>query len=217
MKKIISAIIAILLVIGTVMILVTGFNLGMDYTSSKKVTIYIGKEFNLEDIQTITDEIFPKQDVRLEKLRPFEDVLSITVREINDEQIEKLKEAINTKYELESTKEDFVVSDIPAADLKDVILPYVPTILIFVIGLTAYEMIVYRKLGVWKVGLETILTILLTVMLLFAMIEILGITINQSIIAGVLVVEFLAAGAITVFFEQRRRKLGTIEEKKENK
>lgn len=215
MKKIISAIIAILLVIGTIMIFTTGFNLGLEYTDAKKVTIYIGKDFTLEEAREITNEVFGDQKVRLEKLRPFEDVLSITTREVSDEQIEKLNEAINQKYELENTTEDFVISDLPAAELKDVVLPYIPTILIFVIGLVAYEMIVYHKLGAIKVGLETFLTILLAVILLFTAIEITGLTINSYIIAEILTVEFIAAGVITIFFENRFKKLKVTREAEE--
>lgn len=206
MKKIISAIIAILLVVGTIMIFATGFNLGVDYSEAKKVTIYLGDDFALEDIRVMTDEILPNQEVKLEKLRPFEDVLSIVTTEISDEQIEKLNEAINQKYGMENVVDDFVVSDLPAASFQEIVSPYIPTILIFVIGLIAYEMIAYRKLGVVKVGLETLLTIILAVFLLFTGIELLGLTINSYITAAILVCEFIGAIAITMFFENRIKK-----------
>jgi len=206
MKKIISAIIAILLVVGTIMIFATGFNLGVDYTEAKKVTIYLGKDFTLEDIRVMTDEIIPDQEVKLEKLRPFEDVLSIVTTEISDEQIGKLNEAINQKYGMENVVDDFVVSDLPAATFQELVSPYIPTILIFVIGLIAYEMIAYRKLGIAKVGLETLLTIILAVCLLFTGIELLGLTINSYITAAIFVVEFIAAIAITMFFESKIKK-----------
>lgn len=218
MKKIICAVIVVFIVIGTVMTAITGFNLGLEYTAVKKTTVYIGKTFDLAEVRELTKDVFGDGKVEFQKMRPFEDVLAITTTEITDEQIEKINELLNEKYELENTRDSFEISDIPSANLLDDIRPYVGCIGIFVIFVIAYETIIYRKLGALKVGLETFATILVAVLGLFSAIEICGLTINTYIVAEVLAVLFIAVGGLTVFFENRMQKTKQVEEEeKENK
>ena len=85
MKKIIGAVIVVFIVIGTVMTAVTGFNLGLEYTQAKKTTVYMGKEFDLAEVRELTKDVFGKQTVEFQKMRPFEDVLAITTADITEE------------------------------------------------------------------------------------------------------------------------------------
>jgi len=217
MKKIICAIIVVFIVIGTVMTAITGFNLGLEYAEVKKTTVYIGKEFDLAEVRDLTKDVFGDAKVEYQKMRPFEDVLAITTTEIREEQIEKINEILNEKYGLNNTRDSFEVSTIPSANLVDSIRPYMVSICIFVIGIIAYETIVYRKLGALKVGLETFATMLVAILALFSTIEICGLTINNYIVAEVLVVLFIAVGGLTVFFENCAKKAKLVEDKENAK
>ena len=217
MKKIIGAVIVVFIVIGTVMTAVTGFNLGLEYTQAKKTTVYMGKEFDLAEVRELTKDVFGKQTVQFQKMRPFEDVLAITTADITEEQITKINEILNEKYGLENTRDSFEVSDIPSADLWEEIRPYLVCIGIFIVFAIAYEAVVYRKLGALKVGLETLATILVAVLGLFSLIEICGLTIDSYIIAEILAVLFIAVGAVTVCLESRTQKAKQAEETDEKK
>ena len=64
--KIIIALIAIILIAGTIMICTKGLVFGINYEESKKVEINLGKQFEEKDIKEITNEVFGKQPVLIQ-------------------------------------------------------------------------------------------------------------------------------------------------------
>ena len=78
--KIIAVLIVLLIIVGISIILTIGLNFELKYQNAKRIQIYIGKEFEIEDIRQITNEVFGNQEVILQKAREMEDVLSITTK-----------------------------------------------------------------------------------------------------------------------------------------
>ena len=95
---IITAIIAIILIVGAIMLSTKGLEFELKYKDAKKVELNIQKEFNTEDIKQITDEIFENQPVRIQAIEVYKDAISITTTEITEEQKTNLVTKINEKY-----------------------------------------------------------------------------------------------------------------------
>ena len=58
-KKILYAVMIIITIIGAIIIGIKGFEFDIAYRKTKMIEIYLGKEYNLEDIKNITNEVIP--------------------------------------------------------------------------------------------------------------------------------------------------------------
>ena len=101
--KILIALIAIILILGTIMIATKGIAFELKYQDSQKVELNIGKEFEEKDIKSITSEVFGKQPVMIQSIEVYKDAVSITTTEITEEQKANLISKVNEKYGTELT------------------------------------------------------------------------------------------------------------------
>ena len=113
-------------------------------------------------------------------------MVSITVENISDEQLEQLNTKINEKYQLENTKESLLVTDVSNVKGRDLIKPYVwPTIIsFFVIEIYLFVyLLIYKKSGRnVKIIKEMLIFFSITVivqLLYFAIISITRLPINR--------------------------------------
>lgn len=106
MKKKSLIISIILVIIGIIIVAVKGFNVDLMYRAHKAIIIPMGTEYNLKDIEVITNEVFGKEEVILEKAGLYNDEVIINVKEVSNEQIESLKNKINEKFEV---KQDILI------------------------------------------------------------------------------------------------------------
>ena len=84
-KALIILVIAIIIA-GIAVTLTLGFKFDLKYQDSKKIEIYLNKEFSVKDIKQITDEVIPNQPVLIQKVEVFEDKVSIISNDITEEQ-----------------------------------------------------------------------------------------------------------------------------------
>ena len=96
-KVIIAAILAIILIAGIVMVVVKGFNFESTYTNAQEIELRLNKEFNINDIQKIAQEVFGK-DVSVRAVELYNDAISVTSNQIPDEKKEEFVTKINEKY-----------------------------------------------------------------------------------------------------------------------
>ena len=71
--KILSIILAIIIIAGIIVIATKGFNFDLKYEKSQKVELYIEQDFNISDIKAITDEVMPGKQVIIQKVEVFEE------------------------------------------------------------------------------------------------------------------------------------------------
>ena len=129
-KKIILFISIIIIVIGIVVTFVAGFNKGTEYKSMQQVTIYLGTDVDVEKIRSITDVVFGRQPVAIQKVELFNDTVAIATESITDEQLAKLIDYTNQEYGLKNNAETTEVTTIPGDSLRDKVVPYaLPVIL----------------------------------------------------------------------------------------
>lgn len=119
MKKKSFMISIIIIIIGIIIVAVKGFNVDLIYRAHKAINIPIGSEYNLKDVESITNEVFGKEEVILEKAGLYNDTVIINVKDASDEQVKTLKDKVNEKFSVKqdiimSIGEDYAVEDIQA-------------------------------------------------------------------------------------------------------
>lgn len=153
MKKIIYAILACIIVIGTIITLTIGLKADIIYSKNVEIDIYIGKQVEIKDIKAIAKEVFPNERMVVQMIELFDDMVSITMNEKTDEElkepVEQLNTKINEKYGTENTVETNVtIVHNPKTKLSSIIKPYIVPIAISVVIILVYVAIRYKKLGI---------------------------------------------------------------------
>ena len=189
--KVIAIIVTIVIIVGMIITFTKGLNFELKYQQTQKVQIYTGKEFEISDIKQITDEIFPNQEVIIQKAREFKDVVSITTKEITEEQKNNLVTKINEKYELEDENTDIRIATIPHARGRDIIKPYIIPFTIVTAIVLLYIAIKHRKQGIVKTIVIPILKIVLVQVILLSIMAITRIPIGRLTIPLVLIAYIL--------------------------
>lgn len=210
MKKIAQIILICLVLAGIIVIATLGFNVGVRYGENTQININIGKEFDSKDIRNIAKEVFGNQSVIVEHVEIYKDVVQITVKDATDEQIEELNNKINKKYELSndlSNPDDVLVARNANTRLRDLVMPYILPISISAAIIVIYELIRFRKLGVWKVLYGAILAIIAPQAVLFSIYAIARIPVNRLTAAISIALYILSVfKGIEIFLEKEQEK-----------
>lgn len=176
-------VIALIIIAGIVMVAVKGFNVELRYKANKKVELSIGETVDISKIQEKSDEVFGKGKSVVQVVEVFKDTVQITAEEISEEQKNSLVEKVNELYPQEVTAEGeepaklldastITIDSNENARLRDILKPYIiPTAVVTVVILVYYA-ILYRKLGVAKVILKSLLTIVLAQVVLLSVLAI---------------------------------------------
>ena len=190
--KIVALLIAIIVIVGLIVTLTVGFNFDLRYQETKKIQLYLEKDFEISDIKQITDEVLANENVVIQKVEVYEDSVIITAKEITDEQKTNLINKINEKYELELKADDIGIVTVPHTRGRDLIKPYVTPFLIATVIILVYMVVRYYKLGILKTLLKTGLTVVLTQAVLISVMAIVRIPIGRVTIPLVLAVYVLS-------------------------
>ena len=212
--KAISLLIAIIIIAGIIIITTLGFNFELGYQASKKVEIYIGKEFEVSDIKQITNEVMQNQAVMIQKVEAFEDTVSIISKDITEEQKSNLVTKINEKYQVELSAEEIDITSIPHTRGRDIIKPYIVPFIIATVIILCYMAVRYYKLNSIKIIIKAMLILIISEALLFSLIAITRLPIGRLTASMMLTVYILALLGITNKFE-KDLELNKAQEEKE--
>ena len=201
--KILILLIVIIIVVGIAITLTKGLNFDLRYEDTKKVELYLQKEFEISDIKQITNEVMPDQPVLIQKVEVFEDTISIISKDITDEQKNNLVNKINEKYGTELTADSIQIESIPHTRGRDIIKPYILPFVIATVIILVYIAIRYYKLGVMKILLETIGILILAQALLLSIMAITRIPVGRVTIPLVIAIYILTLLGITSYFEKK--------------
>lgn len=194
MKKIIYIILAIVIIAGIAITAIMGLNVALEYREHERIDINIGKEANIKDIKAIAKEIFESQKVKVSKIDSFNESFCIETQSVSEKQIEKLKNRLKEKYELEDETVNEIKSVyIPNLKLRDIIRPYIMSStympIIISTGLILIFMgIRFKQLGSIKTVLQTVLMLILSELLLFSVIAITRYPVNKYVVPAGLTV-----------------------------
>lgn len=210
-------VIFIIILAGIVTTVLKGFNFDLNYESAQKVEIYMGKSFNISDIRVITDEVLPNQNVVIEKVEIFEDMVSIKSKEITEEQKNNLVTKINEKYELENKSEEVNVVVVPHTKFTDIYKEYVVSFSISLAIILVYVAIRFAKIGAIKSIIKTIMSVVLSEAVLMSIVSITRIPVGRITTALILFVYVVSIIYTNSKLENKLKKEKIEENKKEEK
>ena len=206
-SKILIAIIAIIIIAGAIITATIGLNFDLRYKESKKIELYLQKDFNISDIKQITDEVMQGTEVVIQKVEVFEDTVSIRAQDITDEQKQGIIDKVNEKYGTEISKDDIETETIPNTRGRDIIKPYILPFSIATLIILVYIAVRYRKLKVLKTVLKTIFILILSQVVLLSIMAITRVPIGIVTIPLIIIVYLLTLIGITTYFEKELSKM----------
>ncbi len=187
MKKIIYAILILIIIAGIIIIPTIGLRADIIYSENVELDVYVGETFDRKDIESIVSEVFPDERVIIQEIEMFNDMFSLTLQDNRSEdelntKIEELNNKINEKYGTENTVDDISVTHNSRIRLSDILIPYVVTIGISVVVILVFVGVRYRKLGVIRTLITYLLSIGASELLLLSIIAITRFPINRLVI-----------------------------------
>lgn len=212
-QKILSVIIAVIIIAGAIVTGVKGLNYDLRYQETKNIELYIAKDFEIADIKAITDEVMGKKPVIIRKVEVYEDSVSITAKEITDEQKQSIIDKINEKYQTELSADSTQIQTIPHTRGRDIVKPYITPFIISTAIILVYMAIRYRKIGVLRTLLKTIATSVIAQAVLLSIIAITRIPVGRLTIPMIVTVYMLTLVGLTTNFEKKLE----IKKEEENK
>lgn len=197
----------IIIIVGIVATYVWKTNFSLEYAEHTRIDMYIGKNYNLQDIEQITKEVFKDKQVSYQEIETFHDSLAITVSEVTDEELASLKEKIKTKYEIEEIDSSIVTTTVPHYRIRDIIKPYIVPMIITTLIILAYIGIRYLNLGIFKVIFKLLLNLILSEAVLISIIEIARIPVGiYTIPVGILLYIFVTILTVVGYENEERKK-----------
>ena len=115
--KILAFLIVIIIVIGIGITATIGLNFDLE------------RNFEINDIKEITNQVLPSQNVIIQKVEVYEDTVSILAKEITEEQKVEIINKINEKYATTLSTET-EISNVPHTRGRDIVKPYIIPFLI---------------------------------------------------------------------------------------
>lgn len=212
-KKIIYIALAVIFIISLIITVVTGLEVDLNYTQGHTVTFTVGKQINMDDIEKIANEIFGKNQCKVQKVELFDDSALIkTKNEITPEQLESLCSKLNEKYEVELSTDSFAVSSVTNVRLRNIIEPYIIPIGITTLLVVGYYAVRFK--GVTNM-LELLKYLVIAEGLLYSLYAIGRVKVNELTMPLALVVYTLVIIIYTVVCEIKssaKKKKNTVEE-----
>ena len=211
LKKISYFILIAIIIAGGIVVGVNGFNKSVQYKRNVTIYVKIGQEFENKDMMNIAKEVFPDESVIVQKVELYNDMVSFTLEEKSDEELqpklEELNNKIDEKYELENTVDDINVTHNPKVRLYDIAKTYVIPIGICTLLVFIYAMIRFRKLGVFRTLGKYIVGIVGTEAVYVGLLAITRYPIDAYVISVGLFIYAISILVVTVKRENKLRKL----------
>ena len=154
-----------------------------------------------------------KEPVIIQKVEVYEDSVSITAKDITDEQKQNIIEKINEKYETELSADSTQIQTIPHTRGRDIAKPYIAPFVIATVIILLYMAVRYRKIGIGKTLLKTILISVVAQATLLSVIAITRIPVGRLTIPMIVAVYMLTLVGLTTNFENKLE----IKKEEENK
>lgn len=200
--KILVALIAIILILGSIMLFTKGLAFELKYQEAQKIEINLGKTFEESDVRAITNEVFGKQKVKIQAIEVYKDAISLTTTQISEEQKIELIAKLNEKYGIELKAEDIEIENISHIRGRDIIKPYIMPFGIATIIILGYLVIRYNKLNSLEVLIQAIGIIVLAQLVLLGIMAITRMPIGKFTIPTVLLVYMFSTYICTTKFDE---------------
>jgi len=148
-----TAIIALIILAGIVVVNIWGFNKELRFAQSQKIDIYVEKQVDTNKIKEIANEVLGMHNM-VQTIEVYQDRVQIRALTISQEQKNTIVNKIKEIYEFEQTAEATAISTVPLTRIRDMYKQYVLPFVISMILVVAYMIIRYHKNGIWKVIIQ---------------------------------------------------------------
>lgn len=212
-KKILIAVMACIIIVGFAMIGFVGLNFDINYTANKEIDIYLGTQFEISDIRGLVKEVIGNEATVIQKVELYEEIVSIKVKEISDEQIEQLLAKINEKYNLEIKKDDITITNNPNLRGRELVKPYILPIAISVVLVLVYAGIKFYRVNSIEVISKLIGLNIIAQLFYVSVLAITRLPVNRLTIPVSIAIYIATTLAVTINFENKE----IVKEKKKNK
>ena len=202
-KKILPILVLLIIIVGVIVLAIKGMNYGLIYGNNTTIKMNLGKQVEVEDI---AKEIFEKEyNVKL--VNNHKENVLITAKSVSEEQISTLISKINEKYELSISNEDLEITNNSKMNGKDIIRPYLAPAIITSIIVVLYFTIRYKKLGVLKTLITTLLIIMGIQMVYLSIYAITRIPVNELAMPISMLILVLSFIVLAEIFDKDMSKL----------
>lgn len=212
--KIIYLVAALIIIVGIVVTCIWKTNFSLEYTEHTRIDVYIGKEFNVEDIKQIAKEVFKDKEIKYQNIETFNDSIAINVKELNDEELTVLKDKVKEKYEIEEIDSSVTTMTIPHYRIIDIIKPYIVPMIITTLVILVYIGIRYFNLGIVKTVCTLLLRLIVSEAILASIIQIIRIPVGVYTIPVAILVYILVTIVTVVGYENEATRKKEQEKKK---
>ena len=205
MKNKIMLGLAVVILIGVIIMVAVGFNVDLNYREYNLISVNIGKEFSVNDVKNIANEVFGKSKVEVQKAGIFVDNAAIKVSETNitEEQKELLNAKINEKYGIENKTSDMQINFVPRFRLLDIAKPYIIPLIAATALILVYMAVRFRKIGIAKVLYQSIVLTALAEFLYFSILAITRYPINGLTMPVAIILYITIITVLTGMFEKQ--------------
>lgn len=199
--------VAILVILaGIIVTCIWKTNFSLEYREHVRIDVYFGKEYNMDDLKQIAEEVFPNQKIEYQEIEFFHDSIAISVEKASDEQIALLKEKVKDKFEIEEIDNQVSVINIPHYRIRDMVKPYIVPMMITTIMILAYVGIRYLNLGIFKVVGTLFIRLMVSELVLASVIQIIRIPVGMYIVpVAILVYLFVTTLTVTGYETQSKK------------
>ena len=209
-KKILPILVLVIIIVGVIMLAIKGMNYGLIYGNNTTIKMNLKLEKEAEDI---IKEVFGKH-YSIKTANNTEENIIITVKTASEEQINTFITKINEKYDLSIANEDLEIMNNPKINGKDIIRTYVAPTVITSIIVVLYFTIRYKKLGILKTLITTLLTILGTQMVYLSIYAIVRIPVNELAMPISMLILILSFIILAEIFEKDMLKIKSNKKQK---
>ena len=171
-KKIVLLGVILLIIAGIVVVALKGINVSLVFQQHESISLLIGKQININEIQEICNEVFKNKKVVLKKVELFDDSVSIIAQSITDEEKSNLIQKVNEKYSTEFKVEDITIEKVSNVRVRDMVRPYILPIIISTVLIIIYMVIIFKNQKFVKIIGKIFGIILLTELALASIIAI---------------------------------------------
>lgn len=212
-KKILIAVMTCIIIVGFAMIGFVGLNFDINYTANKEIDIYLGTQFEISDIRGLVKEVIGNEATVIQKVELYEEIVSIKVKDISDEQIEQLLAKINEKYNLEIKKDDITITNNPNLRGRELVKPYILPIAISIVLVLVYAGIKFYRVNSIEVISKLIGLNIIAQLFYVSVLAITRLPVNRLTIPVSIAIYIATTLAVTINFENKE----IVKEKKKNK
>lgn len=212
-KKVLYAVTVLIIILGIISIFIFRLNFTLMYSEHTKINVYLGKEFNLQDIKSIAEETLGKQEIIYQEIEIFKDSIAMNVKSATDEQIDALEAKLKEKYEIQESEQIIVTDTVGHLRGRDIVKPYIIPMIIVTIVILAYVGIRYLNLGLLKVITTFVLRLLISQALFLSIIGIIRIPIGVYTVPLAILI-YISVVIYTVTQNENRLEKNKEKEKK---